>query len=91
MASEKDLQGKVFVVTGANSGIGYESSLDFAKRGATVVLVCRNEGRGKQALNAIKQESGNDDVHLYIADFSRRSGQTFAADLSRPATGLDTA
>ena len=33
-----DLKGKVFIVTGANSGIGYESALALAEKGATVVM-----------------------------------------------------
>lgn len=67
---EKDLQGKVFVVTGANSGIGFVSSMNFANRGATVVLMCRNEQKGNQALETIRQKTGNENVHLFLADFS---------------------
>ncbi|MEZ5490174.1 MAG: SDR family oxidoreductase [Gammaproteobacteria bacterium] len=70
MKTEKDLQDKIFVVTGANSGIGFESARDFARRGATVVILCRNEARGQEAVDTIKQETGNPDVYLYLADFS---------------------
>jgi len=67
---EKDLQGKVFVVTGANSGIGFVAAMDFAQRGATVVMMCRSEEKGKQAVDTIRQQSGNENIHLYLADFS---------------------
>ncbi|MFM1897044.1 MAG: hypothetical protein RLZZ385_2118 [Pseudomonadota bacterium] len=70
MNQKQDLVNKVMVITGANSGIGYEAALDFARRGATVVMVCRSEQRGQAAVDAIRQQSGNPDVHLYVADFS---------------------
>ena len=44
-----DLTGKVIVVTGANSGLGYECSKTFAEKGATVVMAARNLGKGEQA------------------------------------------
>ncbi len=45
--------GKRVVVTGANSGIGYHTALELAKRGATVVMACRNPERGEQALERL--------------------------------------
>ncbi|KAL3663999.1 hypothetical protein V7S43_010886 [Phytophthora oleae] len=52
MASQK---GKLVIITGANSGIGYEASLQLARKGADVVLACRNEARGKQAEKEIRE------------------------------------
>lgn len=45
--------GKTFVVTGANSGIGYEAALQLAGKGAQVVLACRDQGKGRAAAAAI--------------------------------------
>jgi hypothetical protein len=48
-----DLSGKTIVVTGANSGLGYEASLKLAGKGAHVVLACRNPDKAGAALLAI--------------------------------------
>lgn len=53
----------ICVVTGANSGIGFEASRQLAERGATVVMVCRNPERGEAARALVGDES-----HLFIAD-----------------------
>lgn len=50
------LAGKVAVVTGANSGIGFEAALGLAEKGATVVLACRSAARGEEALRALRSQ-----------------------------------
>jgi NAD(P)-dependent dehydrogenase (short-subunit alcohol dehydrogenase family) len=64
------MQGKVCIVTGANSGIGKETALGLAQMGATVVIVSRDQTKGAEAQNEIKTKSENDDVHLMLADLS---------------------
>jgi short-subunit dehydrogenase len=52
-----DYRGKVIVVTGASSGIGYEAGRAFARRGAVVVGVARREDRLKQLIEECKEHS----------------------------------
>ena len=64
------MSGKICIVTGANSGIGKETTLGLAEMGARVVMVCRNAEKGKEALEEIRRESGSSQVDLLIADMS---------------------
>jgi NAD(P)-dependent dehydrogenase (short-subunit alcohol dehydrogenase family) len=50
-----DLTGRTAIVTGANSGLGFESALALARSGAEVVLACRDQDKGAKALNLIRQ------------------------------------
>ncbi|GAB1522212.1 hypothetical protein RhiTH_005324 [Rhizoctonia solani] len=63
-----DLGGKTAIVTGANSGIGFETARALAAMGAHVVLACRNELRGQEARKRIVQLTGNPHVDLEIVD-----------------------
>lgn len=67
------LDGMVAVVTGANSGIGYETALGLGQRGATVTLACRDEQRGQEALKALLEtcpECKFDLKRLDVSDFA---------------------
>jgi NAD(P)-dependent dehydrogenase (short-subunit alcohol dehydrogenase family) len=75
-----DMTGRVCVVTGANSGLGYAAALALARRGADVWLLCRNRQRGAAALKTIKRTTRNAHVHLAVVDMaSRRAIRAFAA------------
>ncbi len=56
---EKMCTGKVCIVTGANSGIGYHTTKGLAERGATVVMVVRNMDKGETAMAEIVRFLGS--------------------------------
>ena len=64
------LEGKTCLVTGANSGMGKETALALAQMKATVVMVCRNKGKGDAARREISKKSGNESVDLLLCDLS---------------------
>src|SRR5947209_8937278 len=64
------MQGKICMVTGANSGIGKATALALAQMGATVVMVCRDRARGEQARSEITTKSRKNAVDHLQADLS---------------------
>jgi NAD(P)-dependent dehydrogenase (short-subunit alcohol dehydrogenase family) len=81
---ERDLSGRRALVTGANSGIGFETALALAELGAEVVLACRSEERGRAARDEIRRRSGSARVSLERLDVSdlsavREVGERLAA------------
>lgn len=79
-----DLTDRVCVVTGANSGIGYETSLAFAKRGATLWMLCRNVERGEKARMQIVEATQNPNVHLHQVDVSELASVSAFVQDNRP-------
>ena len=53
-ADMPDLSGKTVLVTGANSGLGFETVLALAEKGAHVILACRDLDRGRQAESRVR-------------------------------------
>jgi len=64
------MNGKVCLVSGANSGIGKEAALGLARLGATVVIVARDRKKGEATVSEIRQATGNQNVNLILADLS---------------------
>ncbi|NNC94914.1 MAG: SDR family oxidoreductase [Chitinophagales bacterium] len=67
------MNGKTAIITGANSGLGFETSLKLASNNSAVIMVCRSEKKGKAAMESIIEKSGNDHVTLEIADLASQS------------------
>ncbi|XP_067864341.1 dehydrogenase/reductase SDR family member 13-like [Heptranchias perlo] len=77
--SETSLRGKTVIVTGANTGIGMETALDLARRGARVILACRSKERAEVAVDKIRKKSGNNEVIFMQLDLaSLKSIKAFA-------------
>jgi dehydrogenase/reductase SDR family protein 12 len=68
-----DLFGQRCLITGANSGIGFESARALADLGAQVVLLCRNKERGEAAAESIRKSTGNRRIEFYQLDISNLS------------------
>ena len=86
----KRLEGETVIVTGGNSGIGYTTALDMAKRGARVIIGCRSEERGRQAERDLREESGSDLVFFRQIDLgSIASIREFSEKLLGEETRID--
>jgi NAD(P)-dependent dehydrogenase (short-subunit alcohol dehydrogenase family) len=85
-----DLTGKIAIVTGANSGIGYETTRALARKGATVILACRNLHKGDAAIQRILQAHSEAKVALLQLDLSDlASVQHFVERFTRRYDRLD--
>ncbi len=71
VADIPDLTGKRALVTGGNSGIGYHTVLELARRGAEVILAARDATRGLAALARVKAEAPAAKVAFSLLDLSR--------------------
>lgn len=68
--STNRLDGKVVILTGGNTGIGFETALDLAKRGAKMILACRNLEKANKAAAKIQILSNNEHIETELLDLS---------------------
>jgi NAD(P)-dependent dehydrogenase (short-subunit alcohol dehydrogenase family) len=54
MSYKLNMSDKVVMITGANSGIGKETAIQLAKKGATIIMVCRDRERGGLFLKRLR-------------------------------------
>ncbi len=85
-----NLAGKIAIVTGANSGIGYEMARALSQKEAKVILACRNPDKGEEAVGRIGQEYPSAQVELLQLDLaSLASIHRFAEEILRRYDRLD--
>lgn len=84
------MRGKICIVTGGNTGIGKATVAGLAERGATVVIACRDAGKGRAALDEVATKTGSKDLHVMTLDLaSLASVRAFAAAFMSQFTRLD--
>lgn len=66
----ENLSGQTVVITGANSGIGFEAARKLSDKGAHVILAVRNEEKGKAAVDSILQENSKASVEMMKLDLA---------------------
>ena len=82
--------GKTALITGANSGIGYQTALELAHHGAHVLLGCRNEAKGRAALERLLREAPGASAEVVQLDMaSLASIRAFAAAFLGRGIALD--
>ena len=85
-----DQSGKTVLVTGGNSGLGYETVLQLARKGARVLLAARDRGRGTAALERLGAEAPGNQAELARIDLADlTSVERFAAGFLAGGEGLD--
>lgn len=86
----ENLKGKVIIVTGGNSGLGYEAAKVFAKHNATVILACRSIERAEEAKEKIMTEYPKSHVSIIQLDLeSLDSVKLFVEAFKKKYTRLD--
>jgi NAD(P)-dependent dehydrogenase (short-subunit alcohol dehydrogenase family) len=79
-----DLEGRTFLITGANTGIGRETARALAGRGARLYLACRSEANGRRTIEEIATQTGNRNLELLSLDLGdldsvKRCAEAFLA------------
>jgi NAD(P)-dependent dehydrogenase (short-subunit alcohol dehydrogenase family) len=83
-------RGKLAIVTGANSGIGWNTALELARAGGEVILTARTKAKGQDAIDRIRRQLPQAKVRFELLDLaSQRSVRAFAAKINSSEARLD--
>jgi len=85
-----DCTDKTVLITGANSGLGYEATKAFAAKGATVIMACRSLDRGRQAATEIQATLGETGATLNVRECDLASLESIAAFADGVADDYET-
>src|SRR5205814_29214 len=78
------IEDRVWIVTGASSGIGKATATGLARLGGTVVLACRDQGRGEAAQREVVEQSKNPHGTLMPVALARTASRSSRRSSSRP-------
>ncbi len=85
-----ELTGKTAIVTGSNTGLGFETALELYKKGAKVIVACRNSKKGQDAIERMKAVSdGGELVYGHLDLSSLSSVKEFAKKIKETESRLD--
>ncbi|XP_076035431.1 retinol dehydrogenase 11-like [Oratosquilla oratoria] len=88
--SQASMEGKVVLITGASAGLGKETALDLARRGARVIMACRNLQKATKVLEEIREATGNNLVEVQLLDTSSMASvRKFANNFLKNEKRLD--
>ncbi|XP_076034952.1 uncharacterized protein LOC143021402 [Oratosquilla oratoria] len=88
--SQASMEGKVVLITGASAGLGKETALDLARRGARVIMACRNLQKATKVLEEIREATGNNLVEVQLLDTSSMASvRKFAKNFLKNEKRLD--
>jgi NAD(P)-dependent dehydrogenase (short-subunit alcohol dehydrogenase family) len=84
------MNGKIVLITGANSGLGFETARQLSQRGARIVMICRDRARGLAAQNEIARVASGAAPDLLLADLSSQASiQEVAQEIRSRYSRLD--
>jgi NAD(P)-dependent dehydrogenase (short-subunit alcohol dehydrogenase family) len=85
-----DQNGRVAIITGSSSGIGFETARVLANKNAEVIIAVRNQSKGEKAVQKIKNQNKNADVKLMLLNLaSLESVKQFAGEFRKNYDRLD--
>lgn len=89
-SQEHDLTNKLIVITGGNTGLGFEAAKDFAQRNGKILIACRSLAKGQEAVESIRNSTGNTNVECLELDLaSLTSVQEFVATVKSKYSRID--